>query len=1322
MTNFSSVAAYLLKKFWLLLAVLLVLFALILSAARYALPHIENNKHLLENYINEQYGVNLSIDSVYAVWQQDGPSIVLNNVSLAKDDASPVALDIRQIYVEVDFWQSIRQRLLSSPRFELRGLHLDIDADRLAGGQKNNFPVVKALEQLFLQQLQSFSLEEGSVSVNRAGGTNSFDIESLSWNNFEDRHQGLGRMKLADVSANSASFIIDVTGTYEDFEGVFYAKGEDLDISPWVSDLIATKRPLAQSRANFELWANLKNNNITSVQAKLNNSLLQWGNDELKTVTGITGGSIQALPTNDGWNVRVDQLVLNSSNESLTTDLVGSVSANGDVLINTVKPVQINPFLLLLPLFMDDTSEDEIRALNPKGELATLQLSVKSGAPLLAAKVVDLQWSKAKNTPGLSSLDADLYWYKNNGAVYLSSSNSTLYADGIIKKDVNINTFKGNFFIYRDSPFAEEKQIENSATQHWIVKGEGLLFDSDSVTLKPQFKLNASTSFMELYVDVDPLALSQVSELFPSAVMGRNTDNYLTRAFYGSGEIERARVLWHGKPSQFPFNDNTGIFQAYVDIKQGDFLFAPDWPALNQLDLSLYFVNNALVMESPTATLGGMEISNMSAAIPNFKPDSRLLIYATGAGTGEALTQLMMDSSIKKSLGDILQNEVQVSGPLSADIKLDIPLKGKEVVASGTAHLNENPIYISRTRMQFDDAVGDIKFVNGNIDATSLQAQFLQQPITLSFRGRQNEDYSLDVALDGKWHVHPLANYVNTDLTQYIDGETTWRTDVAMTLSKDNFSYRAKLSADLTATQSVLPAPFDTPAGTSLPLRISSEGDAKASSVYATLGDDIRFSGVLPHEEMQFSRAHLALGESDLTNIGTGFSIAANLPHADVQEWFSTVDMLVTGKALDKQSSNNSAISSDKSDTQQNKSIFSTPSRIFARADTLSFAGHTIENVEMSAAERDKDWILDVASAQARATIRVNSDLDTQGIEINADYLSLDKPDDNAINVQDIAGLTNTDTSPYQIDPRTLPPINFYCQTCSVHGIDFGEVTLDVDKVKSGLKIRQLLVRSPETSITANGYWSLVNGNSESAIEGNLTSPDVGQMLKEFGVESGIKDSSADVNFDINWQDSPFNFGLAKLNGDVTWSLSDGYLTELSDQGSRIFTLFSLNSLVRKLSLDFRDVFAKGFFYDDMGGTLKVVNGKAYTDDTEIDGGAGEIEIVGYTDLGTGELNYNVSFAPNVTGNLPVLVYFLATPPTALAALAIDQVLTSAKVISNVNYRVSGTIREPKFDEVERNAKDISLPAQNAPVPSNPQDRPLTEDDVQMMKMEIIDG
>jgi len=378
-----------------------------------------------------------------------------------------------------------------------------------------------------------------------------------------------------------------------------------------------------------------------------------------------------------------------------------------------------------------------------------------------------------------------------------------------------------------------------------------------------------------------------------------------------------------------------------------------------------------------------------------------------------------------------------------------------------------------------------------------------------------------------------------------------------------------------------------------------------------------------------------------------------------------------------------------------------------------TFAGHSIKNVQMNAQVRNEDWLLDIGSAAARGTVRVNGDLAQQGIEINADYLNLPKPSDS---------VQETKSDPFELDPRSLPPMYFYCESCVFHGIDLGKVTVDIAKTNNGLQARQLMIRSPETDVTATGFWQYVNGAVETSIKGSLTSPDVGQMLKELDIESGIKDSEADVAFNFSWQNSPMDFQLGKLQGDVEWSLSDGYLTELSDQGSRIFTLFSLNSLVRKLSLDFRDVFAKGFFYDDMGGTLNIVDGRAYTDDTLIDGGAGEIEITGLTDLGTGGLNYNVSFAPNVTGNLPFLVYFLATPPTALAAIAIDQVLTSAKVISNVNYRVTGTISEPKFDEVDRNSKDISLPAQNVPMEKDPLDRPLTQDDVRRIKMEVIDG
>ena len=81
------------------------------------------------------------------------------------------------------------------------------------------------------------------------------------------------------------------------------------------------------------------------------------------------------------------------------------------------------------------------------------------------------------------------------------------------------------------------------------------------------------------------------------------------------------------------------------------------------------------------------------------------------------------------------------------------------------------------------------------------------------------------------------------------------------------------------------------------------------------------------------------------------------------------------------------------------------------------------------------------------------------------------------------------------------------------------------------------------------------------------------------------------------------------------------------------------------------------------------------------------------------------------------MVYFLATPPTALAALALDQVLTSAKVISNVNYHVTGTLSDPVFDEVGRDSKEVSLPAQTTPV--DPALEPLADPDMERIKLEI---
>jgi uncharacterized protein YhdP len=103
----TSVATFLVRKIWTLIAITLVVFALLMSLLRYSLPLLNDKKQIFEDYVQTEYGVGLQIVSVSASWQGSGPALVLEGVTLERSDNSPIQLDIQNIYVEIDFWDSL---------------------------------------------------------------------------------------------------------------------------------------------------------------------------------------------------------------------------------------------------------------------------------------------------------------------------------------------------------------------------------------------------------------------------------------------------------------------------------------------------------------------------------------------------------------------------------------------------------------------------------------------------------------------------------------------------------------------------------------------------------------------------------------------------------------------------------------------------------------------------------------------------------------------------------------------------------------------------------------------------------------------------------------------------------------------------------------------------------------------------------------------------------------------------------------------------------------------------------------------------------------
>jgi uncharacterized protein (TIGR02099 family) len=1274
--NVSFYAAYLIKKLWALVALSLVVVAVTLSVVRYSLPYMNDQKHHLEQWLSGQVGAELKIGEISAKWQGLGPSIILRDIQLIQSTAStqntpsPITLTIAETAIEVDFWQSIRAGQIQSNKFDLREMELSIDIASL-DQEETQYPIVDALEKLFLQQLQLFSISQSKIIINTRNNQQQVVlIDQVSWVNKEEHHQGVGQLQIEEIAKNSTSFILDLYGSQEALYGTFFAKGEEVDLSPWVEQLLPSKNKLIESRSSFVMWATIKDKSLQSVQLDLSNSRFNWQNlengspeNDIKAL--VLGGQINASPVNNEWLFNLNNLTMQINDNVLVSNWLGKIDQAGAFTLQHNQPIKLAPVLPMLALAMEPDQIKSLESLQPQATLNSLNIHRSlSGDMAVKASISELQWQQTKFIPGMAGLTTQLNLFNGNGRLKIKGKSGQLSIDGLLSENIDYQRFYADLFI-------------RTSEQNISIMVENTLFKSELISLRPNIFYRSNDNYLGFSTTIEAIDVEQLPLLYPTEFMGVNTKDYLIDSLQ-QGQIESAQIIWHGAVNAFPFEQNQGVFQAQLKVTDGKLKFASQWPALSNFDVNVLFENKSLTMTSQKGQLLDVELAELSARIPELAANAVLIIDADAQANGEQVTDLMLQSSLAETLGKTLQ-QVKVSGPLKTQLNLFIPLTGEALVAKGKVLLVENQVELPNLDILLEQTNGTVSFINNKITANGLNAQLLQQPIQLALTGaQQKKGYQTDINIKGDWQVTPLLESFSEGLTKYLSGSSHWTADIALTLPIQGYQYSAKIFSELNQLNSNLPDPFTKTSEQSLPLLITSQGNQQASSIKATLGKNVEFNGNLPHQDMQFSRAHLAIGQSDLMGMGLGFSISANMSELDVSPWYNVINTLINNLPDNNE-----------------KPLIKAPKRIFIKADSALIASQRLTGLEMVAKNTSDSWLFDINAKETRMEVTLYKDWLKKGVAINADFIELTKwqdtqSDDESLSAPPIKFAANIDT---------LPPVSFSCTRCLFLNNDLGKIDFELSRSATGMKIDQVRLNNAHGLFYGSGDWFLSNGQSSTRLKGEFSSSDFGAFLKDLKLDSGIKDSQSSSKFDLSWKRAPYEFNFETLNGEIDWRLTDGYLTEVSDQGSRIFSLLSLDSLVRKLQLDFRDIFAKGFFYDKINGSFQLRNGIAYTQDTLVDGGAGEITMQGYTNLNAQQLNYQIEFAPNVTSSLPVIVAWMVNPATALAALALDQMLTSAKVISNIKFSLTGTLDDPQLTELGRDSKEVSLPARAASGP-----------------------
>tara|TARA_R110001592_G_scaffold6550_3_gene35233 strand:- start:2986 stop:7107 length:4122 start_codon:yes stop_codon:yes gene_type:complete len=1324
--SIASVSNRWLNRLYKILAILLVLLAVLISAFRLFLPYVEHYRQDFQNYINTNNQTHIVIGSLGMSWQRFGPTLIANRVTLVDTNGANVYVD--HLEVQVDFWATLTTQRLVSSNMILDGAvvtldqgawhtqkNSDVKDKSTALNSNEQLDGFKKISDIFLNRINRFSLINSKISIENNLLERHFRVNNLHWLNREERHQAQGNIIVDELSSNNLNLKIDINGQYiDELKGMIYIEANHLDITPWLDSILTLDNEKTKADIGFSAWLKVDNGSIERLQLSLHDNLISWQES--------TQGDIQEN-TQDNPQEKI-QASTEAGTETSQVRHKLTLSAGQLLLVKGQKAENFKLYSTpLLLQFDQEEAQEYIVQMNKTAQDFSIYLSsfdlalISQVSPLL---IVPQNTRKLLSELNVSGQVNDIFFKKTAEdiqALAHFTNASTKYSQGI----PGIDNISGTLSFTQQHLHLEiaAKQGGIDFNKHfiapipyeslqatvdlsiidtgWQLKVNDIALNSDELKLNADLAIDSTENgemLMSLLANITEGDASKAGHYYPLTIMSNNLVNYLNESLI-DGQIKQAQVLINGPLAKFPFADKSGTFVVDAELEQATFKFSQDWPAIKNFYANLNFTNNSMLITGRSGTLTGLDVNGVQAAIDDLGNEAILtvdtLIEPVSATN---VADLMAKSSLKNSVGSVLQ-QLQVKGDIEGEFHLNLPLSATEnVLASGLINFADNKVSLQTPQMNFEQVNGQLSFENAKISTKNLSLKWQGLPLTLDVKGNDKADYyDTSIALKADWQNDVWLQHVSPNLKKYFAGQLQLQGELSLYQHHEGgFSYQFVIDSNLEPLQLKLPEPYTKLAQTKVPLKIEVNGQLERSTFNATYGDQLSFFGVLDHDTSHFSRAHIVLGNEKMLLPMDGLHVTTNLAQADFNVWQPLIIDIINTTSPVRTSQNEYA----KGNVEHSTALFSSPERIRGTIGQLDLLGQNLHNVSFNLLDKTNWWLLQLNAKETRSQIKFYPDWLAQGIDINADFIHLVNQPQAVPNKQvakqdkkqqEMFSASFTDDHIF----TNMPKINFYCERCQIDNVNLGKVNFSLVRTdETVIKIENFNAKREQAEFNLSGEWQKLGATSTTSINGSLSLQNIEYELEQLGYGSIIRDSGGKLDFNVNWQGGPHDFEFSRLNGELNANIDDGYLAEVSDK-ARIFSVLSLQSIVRKLTLDFRDIFSEGMFYKNIKGDYHIKEGVLYTDNTRMNGSAGNLYIKGNTSFISNTLDYKMSYKPNLTSSLPVLAWIATLNPVVfLAGVAIDQVITS-KVVSEFNFELTGNVSDPNFKEVNRKSRDVSV-------------------------------
>ncbi len=1283
------------KLFFKLVFSVLVLLAVYVTGGRLVMGMLGYQADAVAAQLSQTLDMSVAIDELNGSWSWFSPVLEVRGLRFtAEQTAEPHTHSVARAQLSLDPFRSILSRKAVVTSIAVSGLDLALQQNTngnwtLAGFVGSRPDIARWLQD-FILSTKTVALAESALSIKPLDGPEiKLDSLNLNLGNTDNQHQLQVHVRLNGQPSRS---LLEVTMEGEpgsNYTASAYANIPDLDLMPFIASFLPASWTWQTSSARATLWADIDQSGLQTLRGTLANGQVQAteaeGTHEIAVKNAAATFALnrgQATSTTaNGWSVYLQNIALDWQQTPWELPAIQLQFPADASRVFTLQASQLDLAMLAqiansaLPL--PERAASALQTLDPQGLLNNVSITSAfdgsyPGGFLLRSNLQNVAVEAWQGAPSGSGI---------NG--YMQIDNKT----GFVELDSE------DFTIRLPLLFAQSWHYDHINTRvNWQFDENDLRIQSSVIDLantslngRVQFELyntrnsrNIWESDLSLLIGMLNMDVAARAAYLPTIPELRETMTWLEAALQegqlsNNGFILRASTIKDAPPA-------AKMTASWYNIKNGRLEFLPEWPALEGI-VGHVEARDADVNVSTTAgSIAGIILLPVAATVRPVATGGSLLMV-NGTATTDTATGLdfLRTTPVHDNIGTFLDNW-QSSGNLAIGLNLAIPLganlgsEGIDVTVQSTAAELVMPDY----QLTINDISGEVTYdsVTG-LNATALTARLFDAPLEASITTLGDGDADREIRISGAGRVNmaalqlwPGQSEFVAKLLEFMPGNFDYSADLTIPSAANTSANtpRLELRSDLVGVANRLPEPMsktqEVPANVELSLGFGDEQDI------LNLRYSDFLSGEIVLDESGIQRGQVFFGDLNRNfNIrqsdanAPGLLVNGNIGTFNFEEWQTVADSFAMN-------------------SQDSRALSDYLRLVDINAEKLQIFGQELEAINVQVRHQNDAWLIYAENTLVAGNFVLPDDSNMPWL-VNLDYLRFPprpEPEPGDVEEEEIDLLED-------VNPAELPPVNFSTKELSIGPSILGAFAFELRPRTGGGTIANFTMSAADAHISdlaetggANIDWRYANSRHTSSFNGLFAAGNLAQVLPAWGNDANVESTSARFGGNLQWAGSPLAFSLKKATGELEMHITDGRFVDIEAGSTKLFGALNFDSLIRRLQLDFSDLFQSGFAFDRIDGNMNFNQGVVTTDEQiSIVGPSSNITINGEINLPLQTIAADMEVQIPLGQNISMLAGMLGAWPIALSTYIASKIFQSQlEDFTTIIYRLDGPWDAPE--------------------------------------------